>query len=231
MKNINIRQSPNDNKYYSNQNNTLQNINEILEINEYTFKKGAIPITIFLVKNRAFVTIKSISYEIRLTPNDFSMITKQLFKSVDEVYLFIKNIFEKKNVIIQDITNRMLKIVLGAYDMAKGGEKQIELNLFIQNNINDFIFNDLYLKYLKLEENMNMINEKNKKLLDENLKLKEDNLKFKADILKLKSDMNLIQIQNSRYENHINLLISIEQKILWQIIQILPLLKKILIII
>ena len=92
--------------------------------------------------------------------------------------------------------------------MAKGGVKQIELNLFIQNNINDFIFNDLYLKYLKLEENMNMINEKNKKLLDENLKLKEDNLKFKADILKLKSDMNLIQIQNSRYENHINLLIS-----------------------
>ena len=208
MKNINIRQSPNDNKYYSNQNNTLQNINEISLINEYTFKKGAIPITIFLVKNRAFVTIKSISYEIRLTPNDFSMITKQLFKSVDEVYLFIKNIFEKKNVIIQDITNRMLKIVLGAYDMAKGGVKQIELNLFIRNNIDDFVFNDLYLKYLKLEENMNMINEKNKKLLDENLKLKEDNLKFKADILKLKSDMNLIQIQNSRYENHINLLIS-----------------------
>ena len=101
MKNINIRQSPNDNKYYSNQNNTLQNINEISEINEYTFKKGAIPITIFLVKNRAFITIKSISYEIRLTPNDFSMITKQLFKSVDEVYLFIKNIFEKKMLLFK----------------------------------------------------------------------------------------------------------------------------------
>jgi hypothetical protein len=208
MKNINIRQSPNDNKYYSNQNNTLQNINEISEINEYTFKKGAIPITIFLVKNRAFVTIKSISYEIRLTPNDFSMITKQLFKSVDEVYLFIKNIFEKKNAIAQDVNNRMIKLILATYDMVKGGVKHIELFLYTQNNVSDFIFNDLFMKYVKLEENLNQLNEKNKKLLEENNKMKEDNLTFKQDILKLKSDMNLLQIQNSRYEEHINLLLS-----------------------
>ena len=38
--------------------------------------------------------------------------------------------------------------------------------------------------------------------------MKEDNLAFKQDILKLKSDMNLLQIQNSRYEEHINLLLS-----------------------
>ena len=209
MKNINIRQSPNDSRFYQNQdNNIIPNINEIIEINQYTIKKGTLPITIFLSKSRACVTIKSISYEIRITPNDFSMTTKQLFKSIDEVYLYIKNIFEKNNVIIQDINNRIMKLILQAYDMVKGNIKQIELNLYTQNNINDFVFNDLFLKYLKLEENMNIINEKNKKLLEENIKMKEDNLKFKSDILKLKSDMNLIQIQNSRYENHINLLLS-----------------------
>ena len=208
MKNINIRQSPNDNRFYSNQSNLMQNMNEIIEINQYTIKKGTIPITIFISKSRACVTIKAISYEIRLTPNDFSVTSKQLFKSIDEVYLYIKNIFDKNNVIIQDISNRMMKLILSAYDMVKGGVKQIELNLFTQNNINDFVFNDLFLKYLKLEENMNILNEKNKKLVDENIKMKEDNLKFKSDILKLKSDMNIIQIQNSRYENHINLLLS-----------------------
>ena len=208
MKNINNRQSPNDIRFYTNQSSIVSNNNEISEINEYTIKKGTIPFTIFISKGRVCVTIKSISYEIRLTPNDFSLTTKQPFKSVDEVYLFIKNIFDKKNVIIQDINNRMLKLILATYDVVKGGVKQIELNLYIQNNINDYILNDLFLKYLKLEENMNIINEKNKKLLDENIKMKEDNLKFKSDILKLKSDMNLIQIQNSRYENHINLLLS-----------------------
>ena len=183
-------------------------MNEILEIKEYFLKKGNLSFMIIISKTRLNVTIKSISYEIKLTPNEFSMTANQLFKSVDELYLFIKNIFEKKNVIIQDMNNRIMKLILGAYDMINGGMKQIEVYLYSQNNINDFILNDLFLKYIKLEENINKLNEKNKILLDENIKIKEDNLKFKSDILKLKNDMNLLQIQNNRYENHINLLLS-----------------------
>lgn len=208
MKNISYRQAPNDNRTYINQNNIIPQMNEILEIKEYFLKKGNLSFMIIISKTRLNVTIKSISYEIKLTPNEFSMTANQLFKSVDELYLFIKNIFEKKNVIIQDMNNRIMKLILGAYDMINGGMKQIEVYLYSQNNINDFILNDLFLKYIKLEENINKLNEKNKILLDENMKIKEDNLKFKSDILKLKSDMNLLQIQNNRYENHINLLLS-----------------------
>ena len=208
MKNISYRQAPNDNRTYINQNNIIPQMNEILEIKEYFLKKGNLSFMIIISKTRLNVTIKSISYEIKLTPNEFSMTANQLFKSVDELYLFIKNIFEKKNVIIQDMNNRIIKLILGAYDMINGGMKQIEVYLYSQNNINDFILNDLFLKYIKLEENINKLNEKNKILLDENMKIKEDNLKFKSDILKLKSDMNLLQIQNNRYENHINLLLS-----------------------
>ena len=208
MKNINIRQSQNDNHQYLNNPNVSPQINEILEISDFVIKKGNIPSKIYLTKTRTNVIIKCISYEVRLTPNEFSMKANQLFKSIDELYLFIKNIFEKKNAIAQDVNNRMIKLILATYDMVKGGVKQIELYLYTQNNINDFILNDLYFKYLKLEENFNALNEKNKLLIDENLKMKDDNLKFKSDILKLKSDMNLLQIQNSRYENHINLLLS-----------------------
>ena len=208
MKNISYRQAPNDNRTYINQNNIIPQMNEILEIKEYFLKKGNLSFMIIISKTRLNVTIKSISYEIKLTPNEFSMTANQLFKSVDELYLFIKNIFEKKNVIIQDMNNRIMKLILGAYDMINGGMKQIEVYLYSQNNINDFILNDLFLKYIKLEENINKLNEKNKILLDENIKIKEDNLKFKSDILKLKNDMNLLQIQNNRYENHINLLLS-----------------------
>ena len=208
MKNTSYRQAPNDNRTYINQNNIIPQMNEILEIKEYFLKKGNLSFMIIISKTRLNVTIKSISYEIKLTPNEFSMTANQLFKSVDELYLFIKNIFEKKNVIIQDMNNRIMKLILGAYDMINGGMKQIEVYLYSQNNINDFILNDLFLKYIKLEENINKLNEKNKILLDENIKIKEDNLKFKSDILKLKSDMNLLQIQNNRYENHINLLLS-----------------------
>ena len=208
MNNINMRQSPNDARPYLNSSNITPQQSEFSEISEYFLKKGNIPFTIFIGKARNYVLIKTISYEIRLTPNEFSMLAKQIFKSMDEIYFFLKNIFEKKNVVIQDINNRMVKLLLGVFDMMKRGMKQIELILYSQNNINDYIFNDLFMKYMKLEENYNALNEKNKKLVDENIKMKEDNLNFKQDILKLKTDMNLLQIQNSRYEKHINLLLS-----------------------
>ena len=203
-----MRQSPNDARPYLNTSNITPQQSEFSEISEYFLKKGNIPFTIFIGKARNYVLIKTISYEIRLTPNEFSMLAKQIFKSMDEIYFFLKNIFEKKNVVIQDINNRMVKLLLGVFDMMKRGMKQIELILYSQNNINDYIFNDLFMKYMKLEENYNALNEKNKKLADENIKMKEDNLNFKQDILKLKTDMNLLQIQNSRYEKHINLLLS-----------------------
>ena len=203
-----MRQSPNDARPYLNTSNITPQQSEFSEISEYFLKKGNIPFTIFIGKARNYVLIKTISYEIRLTPNEFSMLAKQIFKSMDEIYFFLKNIFEKKNVVIQDINNRMVKLLLGVFDMMKRGMKQSELILYSQNNINDYIFNDLFMKYMKLEENYNALNEKNKKLVDENIKMKEDNLNFKQDILKLKTDMNLLQIQNSRYEKHINLLLS-----------------------
>ena len=200
-----MRQSPNDSRSYINSTTITPQPGEYLEISQYFLKKGNIPFTIFIAKSRSYVIIKTISYEIRLTPNEFSMTTNHLFKSVDEIFLFVKNIFEKKGAIIQEINNRAMKLVLVSYDI---GMKQIELILYSKNNINDLIFNDLFVKYIKLEENLNALNEKNKKILNENAKMKEENLTFKTDIAKLKSDMNLLQIQNSRYENHINLLLS-----------------------
>ena len=206
MKNINIRQSPNDNRPYLNSSNMIQQQSEIIEISEYFLKKGNIPFTVFIAKSRYYVLMKTISYEIKLTPNEFSMTAKQLFKSIDEIYLFLKNIFEQKNVAIKDINNRVLKLILATN--VQGGIKHIELLLYTQNNVNDFIFNDLFMKYVRVEENLKQLVEKNNKLLEENNKIKEDNMSFKQDILKLKSDMNLLQIQNTRYENHINLLLS-----------------------
>jgi hypothetical protein len=206
MKNINIRQSPNDNRPYLNSSNMIQQQGEFIEISEYFLKKGNIPFTVFIAKSRYYVLMKTISYEIKLTPNEFSMTAKQLFKSIDEIFLFLKNIFEQKNVAIKDINNRALKLILATN--VQGGIKHIELLLYTQNNVNDFIFNDLFMKYVRVEENLKQLVEKNNKLLEENNKIKEDNISFKQDIVKLKSDMNLLQIQNTRYENHINLLLS-----------------------
>lgn len=185
MKNISLRQGPNDNKIYE---------DTIFEINEFIIPKGNIPLTFFLSKTKNFVIIRSIYYELKLNPNDFSTITKQLFRSIDEIYQFLKNIFEQKNIIIQEISNKMMKLIIAFHGFGQSGTKKIEIYLPCQKEINSYVINDIFSKYLRLEE--------------ENVKIKEENLKLKSDILKIKNEMALIQAQNKANENHINLILS-----------------------
>ena len=185
MKNISLRQGPNDNKIYE---------DTILEINEYIIPKGNIPLTFFLSKTKNYVIIRSVYYELKLNPNDFSNITKQLFRSIDDIYQFLKNIFEQKNIIIPEVSNKMMKLIISFHGFGQGGTKKIEIYLPCQKEINSYVINDIFSKYLRLEE--------------ENIKIKEENSKLKSDILKIKNEMAIIQAQNKANENHINLLIS-----------------------
>ena len=199
MKNISLRQGPNDSKIHD---------EAILEINEYIIPKGNIPITFFLLKGKNHIVIRSASFELKLTPNDFSSILKQNFKTSDEIYQIIKKIFEQKNVLIQEITNKMMKLTISIYGLIQGGAKKFEIYLPSQKDINGYIINDLFSRSINMEENLALINEKNKKLIEENIKIKEENTKLKADILKLKNDVLQFQNQNKVNENHINLLIA-----------------------
>ena len=184
MKNISIRQGPNDNKLYD---------DTILEINEYIIQKGNIPITFFLSKTKNYVLIRSIYYELKLGPNDFSTIAKQIFRSIDEIYQFLKNIFEQKNILIPEISNKMMKLIISYYGFGKVSKK-VEIFLPCQKDINGYVINDLFSKYITIEE--------------ENIKIKEENQKLKTELLKIKNDMSSLQTQNKANENHINLILA-----------------------
>ena len=190
MKNISIRQVPNENKIYE---------DTIVELNEYIIPKGPIPITFFLSKTKNYIIIRSISYELKLNQKDFSMMFKQIFRTIDEIYLFLKKIFEQKSIIIQELTSKMMKIVI-VLATGQGVQKKFEIYLPCQKEINSYIINDLFMKYLKLEENNYNLNEKNKKLIEENIKFK--------------NDITTLQAQNKANETHINLLLSRIDKII-----------------
>ena len=97
--------------------------------------------------------------------------------------------FEQKNVLIQEITSKMIKLTITIYGLVQGGAKKFEMILPSQKDINAYIINDLFSRSIKLEENMALMNEKNKKLIEKNSKIKEENIKIKTDILKLKNDV------------------------------------------
>ena len=131
-----------------------------------------------------------------------------MLRSSDEIYQIVKKVFEQKNVLIQEITSRMMKLTITIYGLIQGAPKKFEIYLQSQKNINGYIINDLFSRSIKLEENIALMNEKNKKLIEENIKIKEENIKIKTDILKLKNDVLQFQVQNKANENHINLLIA-----------------------
>ena len=186
-----MNQSLNDNKIYE---------ETISQINEYSIKKDNSPITIFISKGRNNVYIRSISYEIKLTSSVFSTLANQSFNSVDEVYKFLKNIFDENNIFIQEVSSQNMKLILNT------SKKKIEIVLSNKKEINSYILNDLFNKYLRLEESITKLDKMNKKLIEENKRIKEENSKYKKEFTNMKNDMNRLVTQNLKNENNINIL-------------------------
>ena len=91
--------------------NKKDNNETILELNEYIITKDNTPIGIYIVKLKDNVLVRSISYELKLTSKNFKIDTLS-FSSIDDLYLFIKNLLEEKKVTIKEISDKMMKVIL-----------------------------------------------------------------------------------------------------------------------
>ena len=173
----------------------------ILEIKNYILIKDNIEINIFISKTKECVIIKCISYEIKINPNDFRLMSNSDVKSIDELFNMLIGIFEQNNVFMEEITDKMIKLNLSIFDIIKGNKKTIQICLMAQNENNGYIINDLFNKYLKVAKS-------NQNIIKENKEIKDENAKLKSDILKIKNDLMNMQIQNQNNENKISQLMN-----------------------
>ena len=167
---------------------------EILETKRYIILKENIPINIFIEKAKDFIIIKSITYEVKLYPNDVSLMSKILIKSNDDSFKFFTNIFEQKTAIIEEIEDNMMKLKFSIYDIIKGNKKEINIILMSKKDNNSFIINDLFNRYIKLDK--------------ENKLIKEENMKLKSEINKIQNNLENMQIINQNNENKIQQLMN-----------------------
>ena len=173
----------------------------ILEIRNYILIKDNIEINIFISKTKECVIIKCISYEIKINPNDFRLMSNCDVKSNDALFNMLIGIFEQNNVFMEEITDKMIKLNLSIFDIIKGNKKTIQICLMAQNENNGYIVNDLFNKYLKVAKS-------NQNIIKENKEIKDENAKLKSDILKIKNDLMNMQIQNQNNENKISQLMN-----------------------
>ena len=147
--------------------NKKDNNDTILELNEYIIKKDNTPIGIYIAKLKDKVLVRSISYELKLTSKNFKM-ENLSFNSIDELYLFIKNLLEDKKVSIKEISDKMMKIILDI------NNKTYEISLKASKEANNSVINEIFNKYSTLQENINTFNRKSQRL-KENIKFNENN--------------------------------------------------------
>lgn len=164
--------------------NRKDNNEAILELNEYIITKDNSPIGIYIAKLKDSVLVRSISYELKLTSKNFKM-ENLSFSSIDELYLFIKNLLEEKNVSIKEISDNMMKIILTI------SNKRYEISLKKSKGTSNSVINEMINKYSLLEDNINTFNRKSQRL-------KKDNQNINSDFGKPKNNISNRKTQNEK---------------------------------
>ena len=129
----------------------------IIECEEFFLIKENSVYKIIIANRKSEILIKCKNYEIHLNNNDFSILMKTKFNSLNELYIFIINRFEQSNVIIKDIIiNQYIKLILKTIIDNKEHNIEIILSYNKNNLINNEMFVDLKndLNYLKEEINL-----------------------------------------------------------------------------
>ena len=168
--------------------NKKDNNDTILELNEYIITKDNTPIGIYIAKLKDNVQVRSISYELKLTSKNFKL-DDLSFSSIDDLYLFIKNLLEEKKVTIKEISDKMMKVILAI------NNKKFEISLKKSKETNSSIINEIFNKYSTFQENINTFNRKTQRL-KENENSNENNKQLNSDFDKNKNDISNIKTQN-----------------------------------
>ena len=164
------------------------------------------------------IIIKYKNYELTLNNSDLCLLTKSLFETIDDAFLFINNIFEENKVIIKNIIqNKTITLLLNIFVYNK--PKDIEMILLYNKSNNDLIINELNNNYNNLKKDINYLNNEIIILKREINQLKRDKTNNDVKIInnnkvdeinnnKIKelneNINNKDEINNNEYKNKIN---------------------------
>ena len=170
-----------------------------LDSKEYKLTKDNYKYQIKISKEYEKIIISCLNFEDEYNLDDLIKMSRMfcICKTIDEVYEFIINLFNKNKVIIKDINkNNFLKLYLVIYNNIKCTEEKVELLISKKSNKSSVI-NEINNKYNTLQHNFNKLQEENKNIKDQLKKVLEEISNLKNENINLKKEINSLKnIQN-----------------------------------
>ena len=117
-------------------------VEKLFDYEEYYLIKEKSGYKFIIGRRSNDIIIKCKNYQFTLDNNDLSILTKSIFNTIDDAFLFIINIFEENKVIIKDIIiHKTITLLLNIYIYNKS--KEIEMILLYNKSNKDLIINEL----------------------------------------------------------------------------------------
>ena len=195
------------NKYFNKKNieesdNKINKDNIIIEKAEYSLSRNNISYIIKVCKTRSKIILISDNYELKLNLSELvkTNILLNVCRTIDDVYKLIINLFNKKKVKIKEIIEyKIITLTLTIKSYIDDEEYNFDLILLYREQNKDFLINDIYNKYNKLQTDMSKIknecerinNKLNKAIYEINRLKEEMNSMKKPNIITSKSNKNI----------------------------------------
>ena len=177
------------------------NFEPVIIRKEYKAVYGSNFYNIIIEKTNNNIIIRLNYYEIKLNIQSLSLLTNTIFNSNDKAFEFIVNIFNQNNYYIKDILFNKITLRIIIYDIIQGNKKEIDIELCENFEDKNYLIKELFNNYIKLENNINYINNDNKLLKEENNNLKNEIYNLKQNY---NNDINELKMQIMNYNNMIN---------------------------
>ena len=177
------------------------NFEPVIIRKEYKAVYGSNFYNIIIEKTNNNIIIRINYFEIKLNIQSLSLLTNTIFNSNDKGFEFIINIFNQNNYYIKDILFNKITLRIIIYDIIQGNKKEIDIELCENFEDKNYLIKELFNNYIKLENNINYINNDNKLLKEENNNLKNEIYNLKQNY---NNDINELKMQIMNYNNMIN---------------------------
>ena len=165
----------------------INQLSKIISIEDYPIQQDGIIYKLVIKEYENIINIKYNKYELDLNLNDFNSITKNSYRTIKDIFIYLSLLFQNHNVAIKSILESNY-FVISYYDQEANKDIDLKLIYNEKNSSSAFSelinnYNSILSGYQSLKDEIDQI-KKNNSIKNELAYNTPKNMQFSSDIVK-----------------------------------------------